>query len=164
MLFQILEGGLSMDVILLVVISVVQIIPFSVASIELDRADLPKISTKFQGVRELDIGTPVFSKGQLVGRVAAVKPIVQVRKQWGDYEVDLALTEQARNSVADNTVALISSPLVSPKKQPKTIIELVSSSQQKSDKKGAPQDSAEKNDSKRIKGFSSYEQYWRADS
>ena len=153
-----------MDVILLVVISVVQILPFSVASIEIDRADLPRLSAKFQGVQELAIGTPVFSKGHLVGRVAGVKPILQVRKQWGDYEVELAVTEQANNNLSDHTVALISSPLVSPKKQPRTVIELVSSSDPKNTKKDVSQKQSDKSGMRNIKGYSSYEQYWRADS
>lgn len=141
-----------MDVIFFLAATVLQFVPYSI--LDLEQPEPMLIQTSMSNAPIITEGTPVFAGGVLVGKVTEAKLANQAspKKAGNQYEeISLHIFSKGQASITKSTVALVASPLVSPKKTPMPVIELVN-----------PKSDAERIKKGRIKGFSSYEDFWRA--
>ena len=112
-----------------------------------------KIIVQFSEPPEIAIGTPVVMHGVMLGKVRAI-----IEGEQSATQVKIALLEGQQEKVAEGTIALRSSAWSASRGQTLTFIELLNPegvSLSPEGMSGALQN-------ERIKGFLSYEAFWRA--
>lgn len=151
-----------MEAMLFVVSAIIQCIPFGVAPLSSARIENSTydLKARFSESAHVDIGSPVFLQGKHIGNVVAVNQLSigkasKKAKAKGDrfgYEVQLKLDAEAKGEMVEGTVALLSAHMRSSKKAHTQIIEIV-----------PPKDSSSRSQlrSDQLKGYSSFEEYWR---
>ena len=110
------------------------------------------VSVTFNELNDIKVGTPVFAKGEVIGKVEKIEKTVSKNKQQKATVTKFNVALSLKNTVSQSAIILQSTPASSQNIKPKTFLELLN----------LPSQSIKTiSEGQQLLGFSSYEDFWR---